>query len=157
MPPDELLIAAPVSAPAQPATPPPEKTGDATASPTDKDEEKPPPRSLRTWLMMAGSVVLVLTLTLYLLRNAILGTPTPVYAATSGELVQTVVASGRVVSPQRITIALQSTGRVLRVAVAQGQTVQQGQLLIELDNSDSRASLAQCNRGASAGPTSATR
>ena len=145
MPPDELLIAAPVSAPAQPATPPPEKTGDAKASPTDKDEEKPPPRSLRTWLMMAGGVVLVLTLTLYLLRNAILGTPTPVYAATSGELVQTVVASGRVVSPQRITIALQSTGRVLRVAVAQGQTVQQGQLLIELDNRDSRASLAQAN------------
>jgi HlyD family secretion protein len=89
--------------------------------------------------------VLVLALALYLLRNALLGTPTPVYAATRGELVQTVVASGRVVSPQRITVALQGTGRVSRVAVVQGQTVQQGQLLIALDNSDSRASLAQAN------------
>ena len=42
-------------------------------------------------------------------------------------------------------MALQGTGRVLRVAVAQGQMVQQGQLLIELDNSDNRASLAQAS------------
>jgi HlyD family secretion protein len=142
---NELLIAAPASAPAQPVSPAPAKTGKAKASPADKDEKKPPPRSLRTWLLIALGAVLVLALALYLLRNALLGTPTPVYAATSGELVQTVVASGRVVSPQRITVALQSTGRVQRVAAAQGQTVQQGQLLIELDNSDSRASLAEAN------------
>ena len=73
------------------------------------------------------------------------GTPTAVYAATSGELVQNVVASGRVISPQRVTVALQGSGRVLRVAVAEGQAVQAGQLLIELDNSDSRASLAQAS------------
>ena len=145
MPQNELLIAAPASAWAQSVTPPPAKTGEAIASPTDKDEKKPTPRSLRSWLLIALGAVLVVALALYLLRNALLGTPTPVVAATSGELVQTVVTSGRVVSPQRITVALQSTGRVLRVAVAQGQTVQQGQLLIELDNSDSRASLAQAN------------
>ena len=145
MPQNELLIAAPASAPAQPVSHPSAKAGEATASPTDKDETKPPPRSLRSRLLFALAAVLVLAVALYLLRNALLGTPTPVYAATSGELVQTVVASGRVVSPQRITVSLQSTGRVLRVAVAPGQTVQQGQLLIELDNSDSRASLAQAN------------
>lgn len=82
-------------------------------------------------------------LALYLLRNVLLGTPTKAYAATSGELVQSVVASGRVISPQRVTVALQGSGRVLRVAVAEGQAVVAGQLLIELDNSDSRASLAQ--------------
>jgi HlyD family secretion protein len=38
---------------------------------------------------------------------------------------------------------LQGSGRVQRVAVAEGQTVERGQLLIELDNSDARASLAQ--------------
>jgi HlyD family secretion protein len=82
---------------------------------------------------------------LYLLRNVLLGTPTPVYTATQAELVQTVVASGRVVSPQRVTVALQGSGRVLRVAVAEGQTVERGQLLIELDNSDARATLAQAS------------
>lgn len=144
MPQHGLLIAAPSSTATQAAAPP-EKTDAATAASTDKDENKPDTRRLRTWLLTALGAVLVLALALYLLRNVLLGTPTPVYAATSGELVQTVVASGRVVSPQRITVALQGTGRVLRVAVAQGQTVQQGQLLIALDNSDSRASLAQAN------------
>ncbi len=85
----------------------------------------------------------VIALALYLMRNMLLGTPVDVYAATSGSLVQSVVASGRVVSPKRVTIALQGSGRVLRVAVADGQAVDAGQLLIELDNSDSRASLAQ--------------
>ena len=84
-------------------------------------------------------------LAVYLLRNVLFGTPTNVYAVTSGDLVQSVVASGRVISPQRITVALQGAGRVLRVAVAEGQLVEAGQLLIELDNSDSRASLAQAS------------
>ena len=91
------------------------------------------------------AALIVTLLALYLLRNVLLGTPTKVYAATSGELVQSVVASGRVISPQRVTVALQGSGRVLRVAVAEGQAVELGQLLIELDNSDSRASLAQAS------------
>jgi HlyD family secretion protein len=89
--------------------------------------------------------VLVLAAALYLLRNVLLGTPTPVHIAAQAELVQTVVASGRVVSPQRVTVALQGSGRVLRVAVVEGQTVERGQLLIELDNSDARATLAQAS------------
>lgn len=97
----------------------------------------------RTWLKIGVGIVVVIALALYLLRNVLLGTPTKVYAATSAELVQSVVASGRVVSPQRVTVALQGTGRVLRVAVVEGQSVVAGQLLIELDNSDNQASLAQ--------------
>ena len=95
------------------------------------------------WLKIGVAALLALALAFYLLRNMLLGTPTNVYAATSGELVQSVVASGRVISPQRVTVALQGSGRVLRVAVAEGQTVAAGQLLIELDNSDTMASLAQ--------------
>ena len=99
--------------------------------------------SASTWWKLSAAALVILALVAYLMRNAVLGTPTAVYAATSGELVQTVVASGRVISPQRVNVALQGTGRVIRVAVVEGQTVQRGELLIELDNSDSRASLAQ--------------
>ena len=109
------------------------------------DKEKREPRSLRSWLLIALGVTLAVAAALYLLRNVLLGTPTPVYTATQAELVQTVVASGRVVSPQRVTVALHGSGRVLRVAVGEGQTVERGQLLIELDNSDARASLAQAS------------
>lgn len=99
----------------------------------------------RTWLKISVMAFLIMMVALYFLRNIILGTPANVYAATSGELLQSVVASGRVISPQRITVAMQGSGRVSRVAVTEGQTVELGQLLIELDDSDARASLAQAN------------
>ena len=134
----------PTSVPDQPANSPP-KTGDVTQAAPASEEDKAVPRSLRSWLLIALTIALVMAAALYLLRNVLLGTPTPVYTATQAELVQSVVASGRVVSPQRVTVALQGSGRVLRVAVAQGQTVERGQLLIELDNSDARASLAQAS------------
>ena len=112
--------------------------GEVTTSATAKK-----PMALRTWLKWAGLAFAVAAVALYFLRNVLWGLPTTVYAATSGELVQSVVASGRVISPKRVTLALQGSGRVLRVAVAEGQAVVAGQLLIELDNSDTLASLAQ--------------
>ena len=148
MPQDGRLIAPPAPAPAHPTTPPPPKPGEpAPAVPAvpAPDKDKRDPRSLRSWLLIALGVTLAVAAALYLLRNVLLGTPTPVYTATQAELVQTVVASGQVVSPQRVTVALQGSGRVLRVAVSEGQTVERGQLLIELDNSDARASLAQAS------------
>ena len=131
-------------------SPPPttDKPKAAGAEPAKTDASKklePAKKTItpRTWLKIGVTAVVVIALALYLLRNVLLGTPTKAYAATSGELVQSVVASGRVISPQRVTVALQGSGRVLRVAVAEGQAVEAGQLLIELDNSDSRAGLAQ--------------
>jgi HlyD family secretion protein len=116
----------------------------ADAIPDDADTPKQRTVwSTSTWWKLSAVALVILTLVAYLMRNAVLGTPTAVYVATSGELVQTVVASGRVISPQRINVALQGTGRVVRVAVVEGQTVERGKLLIELDDSDSRASLAQ--------------
>ena len=123
---------------------PASNSGEKVALPTGKPgaiNEGLKKRAL--WLKIGVAALLALALAFYLLRNMLLGTPTNVYAATSGELVQSVVASGRVISPQRVTVALQGSGRVLRVAVAEGQTVAAGQLLIELDNSDTMASLAQ--------------
>lgn len=133
------------SAPATPASAPAPEPAPAPAltDPNKQPEKTKKSISRSSWLKIAALALVVIALTLYLLRNVLLGTPSAVYAATSGELVQSVVASGRVISPQRVTVALQGTGRVLRVAVAEGQAVEAGQLLIELDNSDSRASLAQ--------------
>lgn len=124
---------------AKPASP----TSPAPPATTAPEANERAPRSLRSWLLIALAGTLVLAGALYLLRNVLLGTPTSVYIATQGELVQTVVASGRVASPQRVTVALQGAGRVLQVAVLEGQSVERGQLLIALDNSDARASLAQ--------------
>ncbi len=137
-------VEAPTTTPAQSAAIPKKSSPPAPAA-SEQDAHKRSRRSVRSWLLIAAASALGLAIVLYLLRNVLLGTPTKVYPVTSGQLVQTVVTSGRVISPQRVTVALQGSGRVLRVAVAEGQAVERGQLLIELDNSDARAGLAQAD------------
>ncbi|NOT14596.1 MAG: efflux RND transporter periplasmic adaptor subunit [Methylotenera sp.] len=95
------------------------------------------------WFKISIVVLLVATIILYLLRNLLLGSPVEAYAVTLSDLSQTVVASGRVMTPQRITIAAESTGRVNAIPVIEGQTVKRGQLLIQLNDQDARASVAQ--------------
>jgi HlyD family secretion protein len=58
-------------------------------------------------------------------------------------LVQTVVATGRVMSPARVEIGSVITGRVVEVAVREGDKVQAGQTLIALERSELAASLKQ--------------
>ena len=65
------------------------------------------------------------------------------YTVVRGDLLQSVVASGQVTTPQRASIAAEITGRVARVPVAEGDTVRRGQVLVELDQSDERAALDQ--------------
>ncbi|WP_158238098.1 efflux RND transporter periplasmic adaptor subunit [Limnohabitans sp. 15K] len=48
------------------------------------------------------------------------------------DLLQTVVASGRVETPHRVNIGAQITGTVARVPVSEGQVVKAGDVLIEL-------------------------
>jgi HlyD family secretion protein len=140
--PDSTASPAAKPGPATPTATQPGISKPAASKQPDKAKKSIAPGN---WIKIGIAVFVVVILALYLLRNVLLGTPIKVYAATSGELVQSVVASGRVISPQRVTVALQGTGRVLRVAVVEGQAVEAGQLLIELDNSDSRASLAQAS------------
>ncbi|MGE5615294.1 MAG: efflux RND transporter periplasmic adaptor subunit [Bacillota bacterium] len=65
------------------------------------------------------------------------------YVVERADLVQTVVASGRVESPRRVEIGSSLTGVVERVAVDEGQNVAAGQLLIALDTSELRAAVEQ--------------
>jgi HlyD family secretion protein len=57
--------------------------------------------------------------------------------------VQTVVASGRVTTPQRVSVGAIVTENVTRVPVAEGQTVRRGDVLIQLDDRDERAAVVQ--------------
>ena len=57
------------------------------------------------------------------------------------DMVQTMVASGRVQNPNRINISAQITSTVASVQVREGQQVQQGQWLLSLDNHEAQASL----------------
>lgn len=58
-------------------------------------------------------------------------------------LEQHVVASGRVWVPMRISVASQLAGLVVVVGAVEGQRVQPGELLVQLDDTEARASVAQ--------------
>lgn len=61
----------------------------------------------------------------------------------TGSFVQTIVASGHVESPHRISISAQITATVAGIPVTEGQVVEQGQLLIALENSELNSTLLQ--------------
>jgi HlyD family secretion protein len=86
---------------------------------------------------------LVLAAAGYALRDVMLGKPVAAHRAVRSDLVQTVVASGRVVTPQRVSVGAVVTARVTRIPVAEGQAVKRGDILIELDDRDERAAAAQ--------------
>jgi HlyD family secretion protein len=92
--------------------------------------------------VVIGLVVALLG-AMYLIVRALLGVEVYAYTVTRSDLVQTVVASGRVETPLRINIGSQITGTVAAIPVAEGQTVKTGQLLIALENSEAKAAEAQ--------------
>jgi HlyD family secretion protein len=59
------------------------------------------------------------------------------------DLVQAVVASGRVAAPYRVDVGSQIVGTVVEVPVAEGQAVRAGQVLVRLDGAEARAGLVQ--------------
>ncbi len=59
------------------------------------------------------------------------------------DLEQHIVASGRVRVPTRVQVAAQLSGLVVAVGAVAGQRVKQGDLLVQLDDSGERASVAQ--------------
>ena len=79
----------------------------------------------------------------FLLRDLVLGEPVEAYAARRSDLVQTVVASGHIITPQRVSIGAVVTERVARIPVDEGQAVRRGDALIQLEDRDERAALEQ--------------
>lgn len=67
----------------------------------------------------------------------------PVARALRRDLEQHLVASGRVRVPTRISIASQVPGLVVVVGAVEGQRVQPGDLLLQIDDAEARAAVAQ--------------
>lgn len=61
------------------------------------------------------------------------------------DFVQTVVASGHVESPHRVDVGAQITGKVLRIPVVEGQSVEAGDVLVELEAAELSAAARQAD------------
>jgi HlyD family secretion protein len=88
---------------------------------------------------MAAALVAVSALMWFSWR----GTPVEIVRVESAKLRQTVVVSGRVLTPAKVDIGATITGRVQAVRVDEGDRVQAGQALIELERTELAAALAQ--------------
>lgn len=71
--------------------------------------------------------------------EVVLGPRVAVLVPERGEVVRTVVATGRVLAPYRVDIGAQVTGVVAEVPVAEGQEVARGTVLVRLDDGEVRA------------------
>jgi HlyD family secretion protein len=74
----------------------------------------------------------------------VLGPPSvDVVEARRGDVIQSVVVSGHVESPRRVEIASAVTGIVVEIPVNEGESVHAGQLLVRLDEAESRAAVEE--------------
>ncbi|HSO37405.1 MAG TPA: biotin/lipoyl-binding protein, partial [Labilithrix sp.] len=64
-------------------------------------------------------------------------------AAARKDLEQHVVASGRVWVPTRVQVSAQIPGLIVTVGALEGQRVKAGDLLVQIDDSEARSSVAQ--------------
>jgi len=92
------------------------------------------------WRILGGGAVLLLAAAGL---RAFLGPKVPAWQVERSELVQRVVASGRVLAPARIQVGSVVVGRATRVPVDKGDRVKPGDLLVQLDDAEAKAALAQ--------------
>jgi len=92
------------------------------------------------WIFTAVALTLLLTGGLLLQQR---GTPVQVVAVQRSDLLQSVVATGRLNAPARIELAAEVTATVLSVQVREGDHVKVGQLLVRLSDAEARAALQQ--------------
>jgi HlyD family secretion protein len=93
-------------------------------------------------LLLAGAAAIAVALATGAWRIAA-GPRVEALAVARSDLVQTVVASGRVESPRRVEVGAAVGGIVSAVPVAEGERVAAGQLLVALDDREARAAVEQ--------------
>ncbi len=98
---------------------------------------------LKKRLALIFALIATLLCVSYFMSYTLFGPLVTVRAVKRSDITQTVVASGRVETPQRIDIGSQITATVEAVPVLEGQRVKAGQLLIVLDSSEARAAVDQ--------------
>jgi HlyD family secretion protein len=101
--------------------------------------------TMRRHWMLSVLVAALVAAALWAAMRAMAGPQVDVRRVVRRDFVESVVASGHVEAPHRLTIGAQGVGQVLRVPVAEGQSVKAGQVLVELDDTELRANAAQAD------------
>lgn len=102
-------------------------------------------RGRRRWALLAFGLVLLAAGPA--LRRGLQGREVLVWPLAPTELVQTVVATGRVAGLARVEIGSLLAGTVTEVSVREGDRVETGGVLVRLRDEESRANVAQARSG----------
>ena len=94
-----------------------------------------------SWFLIGSAIASVAALVWYFGAALIFGPLISVAPIARADLVQTLVASGHVETPFRISISSQIIGVVAAIPVAEGQQVKAGDRLIQLDDHEAKASV----------------
>ncbi len=100
-------------------------------------------RKARPWLLSAAVALLAAGGAV----RAAVGPAVPVHAAARSPIAHRVVATGRVMPPARVQLGSTVLGRARDVLVAEGDRVKAGQVLIQLDDAEAKAAVAQARAG----------
>lgn len=95
------------------------------------------------WRLAAGAALAIIA---GAFAYHIAGPRTEVARVVRRDIVESVVASGRVATPNRVDIGAQIVGTVAEVPVAEGSTVEAGQTLILLESSEAKALVQEAER-----------
>lgn len=98
--------------------------------------------SRKSGIRLLAVLLIIASVVLY---SRLSGEHVPAYLVEQGEMRQSVVASGRVRTPQRIELAGQISGRVTAVTVSEGARIEANQILIKLDDAELRAARDQAH------------
>jgi HlyD family secretion protein len=93
-------------------------------------------RRWRAWMLLPALALVALALWAW---STVSGPRVGVREVLRRDLVQSVVASGRLQTPNRVELGAQVTGTVVQVPVAAGQKVSAGQLLVQLQDAEATA------------------
>jgi HlyD family secretion protein len=107
---------------------------------------QPRPWLRRHWALAVLGCALI-AIAGYGAARVVLGPKVPTYSVRREEVLQTIVASGRVETPLRVEIGSQITGTVASIPVVEGQSVKAAALLIALEDSEARAAVATARAG----------
>lgn len=91
-------------------------------------------------------VLLLVVPVLFIGQRMALGKAVEAVTASRGALIETVISSGRVITPDRIVVGAELVGKALKVPVEEGDRVRTGQILAEMDAAEQAAAVDQARR-----------
>jgi HlyD family secretion protein len=100
-------------------------------------------RRLASWLWTALAMAVAAGLGWYFGTPLVLGPIVQAAPVVRADFVQTLVASGHIEAPYRVSVGSQVTGVVASVPVAEGAMVRAGDVLVTLDDTEAQAAVVQ--------------